>query len=126
MNIADFIPEGKENAVSRAELARLTGIPDRNIRAAVKAANKALALETGKAILSTSGKSGYWISASREEMEAYLAESSRRSRSQYQNDAPIRELVRRMGGAGTVHVTDYYRRLRKSVPEVEGQIKMEE
>ncbi len=125
MNIADYIPEGRENAVSRAELARLTGMPDRNIRDAIKAANRALTAKN-RAILSTSGKSGYWISASREEMEAYLAESSRRSRSQYQNDAPIRELVRRMGGAGTVHVTDYYRRLRKSVPEVEGQIKMEE
>lgn len=125
MNIADYIPEGRENAVSRAELARLTGMPDRNIRDAIKAANKALTAKN-KAILSTSGKSGYWISTSREEMEAYLAESSRRSRSQYQNDAPIRELVRRMGGAGTVHVTDYYCRLRKSIPEVEGQIKMEE
>ncbi len=125
MNIVDYIPEGRENAVSRAELARLTGMPDRNIRDAIKAANRALTAKN-RAILSTSGKSGYWISASREEMEAYLAESSRRSRSQYQNDAPIRELVRRMGGAGTVHVTDYYRRLRKSVPEVEGQIKMEE
>lgn len=99
-------------------------MPDRNIRDAIKAANKALTAKN-KAILSTSGKSGYWISDNREEMEAYLAESSRRSRSQYQNDAPIRELVRRMGGAGTVHVTDYYRRLRKSIPEVEGQIKME-
>jgi len=125
MNIADYIPEGRENAVSRAELARLTGMPDRNIRDAIKAANRALTAKN-KAILSTSGKSGYWISDNREEMEAYLAESSRRSRSQYQNDAPIRELVRRMGGAGTVHVTDYYRRLRKSNPEVEGQIKMEE
>ncbi len=125
MNIVDYIPEGRENAVSRAELARLTGMLDRNIRDAIKAANRALTAKN-RAILSTSGKSGYWISASREEMEAYLAESSRRSRSQYQNDAPIRELVRRMGGAGTVHVTDYYRRLRKSVPEVEGQIKMEE
>lgn len=125
MNIVGFIPYGRENAVSRAELNRLTGIPDRDIRDAIKRANKALTAE-GKAIVSSAGARGYWITEDMAEMEAYLAESSRRSRSQYQNDAPVRDLVRRLSGAGTVHVTDYYRRVRKSSPEIDGQIKLGE
>lgn len=121
MNIADYIPYGRENDVSRAELHRLTGIPDRDIRDAIKRANIPLAAE-GKAILSSAGARGYWITEDLAEMEAYLAESARRSKSQYQNDAPVRNLVRRLGGTGTVHVTDYYRRVRKSDPEISGQI----
>lgn len=125
MNIADYIPYGKKNAVSRAELHRLTGIPDRDIRDAIKRANKALTAE-GKAIVSSAGSRGYWITEDMAEMEAYLAEGNRRSKSQYQNDAPVRDLVHRLGGAATIHVTDYYRRVRKSCPEVAGQIKLGE
>lgn len=124
MNIADLIPEGKENAVTLAELARLTGLSGREVRRCVKRANRGLALKN-KAILSSSGHRGYWISRNREEMERYLAESARRSRTLYLNDAPIRDLVYRLGGSGTVHVTDYFRRLRKSAPEVAGQTEME-
>lgn len=126
MNIADYIPSGRENAVSRVELHRLTGIPDRDIRDAIKRANRALTVE-GKAIVSSAGARGYWITEDMAEMEAYLAESSRRSRSQYQNDAPVRDLVRRLGGTSTIHVTDYYRRLSKTGPnEIDGQTRLEE
>lgn len=62
MNIAEYIPEGRENAVSRRELARLTGLTDRSIREHIKGANRALIGE-GKAILSSSRARGYWISS---------------------------------------------------------------
>lgn len=58
MRIEDYIPEGREHAVSRAELVRLTGLPDRNIRQEIKAANRRLT-EEGRAILSSSGARGY-------------------------------------------------------------------
>ncbi len=95
MQIENYIPEGKENAVSRAELARLTGLPDRSIREHIKRANRALIGE-GKAILSSSRARGYWISSEVREMEEYLKESTHRARSQYLNDSPIRALVRRI------------------------------
>lgn len=120
-----LIPEGRENAISRAELKRLTGFSDdRKIRELIKQANKVLAFR-GKAIISSSGARGYWITENLEEMESYLEESSRRSKTQYQNDNPIRQLVQRKGGAAAVHVTDYFRRVSKSTPEVEGQIGLE-
>ncbi len=120
-----LIPEGRENAISRAELKRLTGFSDdRKIRELIKQANKVLAFG-GKAIISSSGARGYWITENLEEMESYLEESSRRSKTQYQNDNPIRQLVQRKGGAAAVHVTDYFRRVSKSTPEVEGQIGLE-
>lgn len=124
-DIIGFIPFGRNNAVSRPELKRLTGISDdRKIRDLIKQANRILATE-GKAILSSSGAKGYWITEDITEMEAYLEEASRRSKTQYQNDDPIRQLVRRKGGSNTVHVTDYFRRVSKNAAEIDGQIGLE-
>ena len=95
MNIADYIPMGKENAVSRAQLVRLTGLPDRSIRDHIKRANRVLTLE-GRAILSSSGARGYWISDDLAETEEYLRESTHRARTQFLNDAPIRAYTRRV------------------------------
>ena len=36
MNIIDFIPFGKENAITREQLKVLTGLPDREIRDMIK------------------------------------------------------------------------------------------
>ena len=43
MTLLNAIPYGKENARSRAEIVRLTGIPDRNMRDEVKKLNIELA-----------------------------------------------------------------------------------
>lgn len=123
MNIAKWIPMGKENAVSRAELARLTGLPDRKIRAYVKLTNRELTRE-GKAILSSSGARGYWMTDDLEEMEEYLRESARRARSQYLHDAPIRELVLRRRGVQTIQVRGYSRRVKPRAPAA-GQLRLE-
>ncbi len=125
IEIIGFIPAGRQNAVSRTDLKRLTGISDdRKIRDLIKQANRILAAE-GRAILSSSGTKGYWITDDIKEMEAYLEESSRRSKTQYQNDDPIRQLVRRKGGSNTVHVTDYFRRVSKAASEIDGQTALE-
>ena len=80
IEIIGFIPAGRQNAVSRTDLKRLTGISDdRKIRDLIKQANRILAAE-GRAILSSSGTKGYWITDDIKEMEAYLEESSRRSK----------------------------------------------
>ena len=123
MNIAASIPAGRENAVSRRELARLTGLTDRSIREHIKGANRALIGE-GKAILSSSRARGYWISSEVQEMEEYLKESSRRARAQYRNDSPIRAYVMRRSGAGTIQVRAYTRRA-KAGTRTDGQIRLE-
>ena len=123
MNIAEYIPMGKENAVSRAKLAGITGLPDRSIREHIKRANRILAGE-GRAILSSSGARGYWISGDLGEMEDYLRESAHRARSQFLNDAPIRALVLRRSGVKTVQVRGYTRRVGARTPAA-GQTRLE-
>lgn len=123
MEIIDYIPEGKENAVSRAELSRLTGWKDRDIRERIKRTNRALAPQ-GRVILSSSGAKGYWITGDLAEIEEYCRESRHRQRSLYLNDAPIYELLRRLTGAATVTVREHQRRLPRE-DQVEGQTRLE-
>ena len=120
MEIEQFIPYGRENAVSRKELAKLTGLPDRLLRDTIKQANKRLEAQ-GEAILSSSGNRGYWRSTSIEEMEQYKAESDRRRRSQAINDEPILRIIAKAKGQRFVAVGAYIRRLRKE-PEEPRQI----
>lgn len=39
MNIIDYIPKGRENAVTRAELCRKIGLPDRTVRELISQAD---------------------------------------------------------------------------------------
>ena len=94
--ISDYIPYGKENAVSRAHLVKITGLPDRTIRNLVKEENKRLC-KGGEAILSSSSNRGYWRTDSPAEMLAYIHEADHRCREIAANVAPIRELVERGG-----------------------------
>lgn len=120
MTLLNAIPYGRENAVSRSELAGLTGIPDRAIRKEIKALNAELARH-GEAILSSSSGKGYWRTNSVAEMKAYLRESRHRQQKQLQNDAPIQRLVYEMEGVVEVPVRAHYRRLRAR-EDMDGQV----
>lgn len=110
MNIIDFIPYGKENAVSRYEIALKMGTSERDVRASIKRANADLE-RTREAILSSSGGRGYWRTSSIEEMERYLRESAHRRDTLAKNDFPILLTVCRAKGEKLVPVRAHYRRL---------------
>lgn len=112
MKIIDIIPYGKENAVTRDYLNKKTGIPDRDIRDAIKQANKELE-QFGEAILSSSGSRGYWRTNDIAEMQRYLAESRHRCKSTAQNDEPIRRIVAQKTGQKMIYVPGYYRHIRQ-------------
>ena len=40
MNIVDYIPQGRENAVTRAELCKRIGLPDRTVRELISQARR--------------------------------------------------------------------------------------
>lgn len=108
MRIEDYIPEGRENAISRRELKAVTGLSDdRTVRSQVKAANRRL---EGKVILSSSSWKGYWISSDPDEIDAYLREQASRARTQAQNDEPARKLLASLRGEKMVRVSSYLRR----------------
>lgn len=41
MSITDYIPKGRDNAISRADLVAYTGMPDRSVRRLISAARAA-------------------------------------------------------------------------------------
>ena len=92
MDISQYIPFGRENAVTREYLSKITGIGERKIRCFIKLANQELSKE-GKAIISSSREKGYWMTANIDEMESSLREADNRIRTQRENDSPIRRIV---------------------------------
>ena len=120
MTLLNAIPYGRKNAVSRSELADLTGLPDRAIRKGIKDLNAELA-KHGEAILSSSSGKGYWQTNDIAEMKQYLAESRHRQQKILQNDAPIQKLVYELEGVIEVPVRAHYRRIRAK-ENLDGQV----
>lgn len=110
MNLLNVIPYGKENAISRSEIVRITGINDRAIRLEIKALNAELT-KHGEAILSSSSSKGYWRTANVQEMKHYLSESRHRRERIYRNDEPIQKLVYETEGIKQVFVRSHFRRV---------------
>lgn len=106
MDIRDFIPTGKENAISRQKLIAITGWDDRTVRNEIKRAVK-----EGVPILSSSHCKGYWISEDLDEWEQYIRETDNRRRSLYYNTLNLRkEFYKRKGIRATI-VKEHIRRI---------------
>ena len=121
MNIIDFIPFGKDSAISRRALCLVTELPDRLMRREIERARK------DYAILNIDG-SGYFRPA---EDETYLIERWLRQERSRENS--VRNATRGaekalLGGSRElIHVDGYVRRKRRVAsekPQVEGQIKL--
>lgn len=54
MNISDYIPFGKDNAISRTQLAKVTGLSDRDLREVISLARR------NTVILNLSNGKGYF------------------------------------------------------------------
>ena len=117
MDILSLIPKGRENAITRGELMKITGLPDREIRAAIKKL-----VRQGNPILSSSGKAGYWLSDSWEEINSFIKEYERRQRSTDSNIAMLRRIYNEHHNICTVSVRAHQRRLHKN-EVTEGQVK---
>lgn len=121
MNIIDFIPFGKDNAISRRALCNAAGLPDRMMRKEIERARREYA------ILNIDG-SGYFHP---DEGEAYLIE--RWLRQEYSREKSIKRSTRGAekalcgGDSKIIHVREYERRRRRGEgekPQVEGQMKL--
>lgn len=110
-SIAQYVPYGKENAVSRAELCKLTGYDDRRIRDEIKKANNMLE-EQNEAIISSSGKRGYWRTNDIKELEEYERECRNRCRKIAENLMPVVRILCRETGESLIPVRGYMRRVR--------------
>lgn len=67
--ITDYIPAGRENAISRKRLAAITGMSDRKVRACISEAR-----EKGAAICANTVTGGYYMAETEEDKQALLGE----------------------------------------------------
>lgn len=107
MNIIDYIPYGRENAVSRQELVMRTGMSDRAVRKAIQ-----LLREDGEIILSSSHGKGYWRSDSASEIGRYIAENKSRIRKLYKTNKKLTEQYYILTGQRYTTVKEHLRRIK--------------
>lgn len=75
--IKSLIKHGKENAISRNELARLSGLSDRKVRSII---NELRCLDL--VICSSSQHNGYWYPTKRQEVVEFQIEMNNRMRNE--------------------------------------------
>lgn len=122
MNIIDFIPYGKDNAISRKQLCETAGLPDRVMRKEIERARQ------DYAILNAQDGSGYFRPAKN---ETYLIErwlKQERSREKSVRDS-TRGAEKALLGSNRefVPVHAYIRRKRRGEdekPQVSGQMRL--
>lgn len=106
MNLLQYIPIGKQNAITRAELSKITGISDRAIRQQIKDY-----VSKGIPVLSSSRHKGYWIAENITEIEEYLNECDNRRNSLYITNMKLRQLLYKAKGIKTVKVSEHLRKV---------------
>lgn len=116
LDILQYIPHGKENAISRNELSRLLKLPDRQVRKLIEQKR-----QRGIPILSSSREKGYWLSEDISEIQAFLKESENRIKTEKRNTSEIKRRYNTESGSGYTVVREHIRRLGKQ-DDVEGQI----
>jgi biotin operon repressor len=72
-DILNLIPYGKDNAITKEELMRITGLPERTIRKEIELLRK------DHAIISSSHCKGYWRTRDIKELDIFIREVSHRA-----------------------------------------------
>lgn len=118
MDILQYIPKGRENAISRDSLSRLTRLPDRENRKLIR-----IARENGIAVLSSSSGKGYWLSDSPVEIRQLSKEYLRRGKSNYEVAYALARNAADREGEELILVRPHFRRVKRR--EIEGQMALE-
>jgi len=79
MNIVDYIPVGKENAITGEKLRMITGLTDRKLRNEIAIARR----ET--CILNMQDGKGYFLPSNKEEVARYIHQEEHRAKSIFVN-----------------------------------------
>lgn len=79
MNILDYIPKGRENAISKEKLCQITGLGDRVVRNEIAKARRDVA------ILNLQDGRGYFIPTTVEEVDTYIKQEEHRAKSIFVN-----------------------------------------
>ena len=123
MVIIDYIPTGRENAISRQMLCNMTGLSDRMMRHEIERARQQYA------ILNSQDGSGYFQPSAEEKplVERWIRQERHRSQKIGNSTLGAEKWLTGEAGGNTIAVHGYIRRKRKiSEPEkqLEGQMKL--
>lgn len=101
MNIADFIPVGKENAVTREQLCRLTGLSDRVNRKLIEVARV-----EGVVIVNDSDGEGYYISEEEADIRRQYNTNHHRAMSILRQQKLLRQKLLELSNASQMTIDD--------------------
>ena len=88
IDIMSYIPEGRENAVSRASLCAMTGLKDRNMRLAIEDAR-----HRGCIIINRQDGRGYYTTSDPAEIEAQRAQIHKRALNLLHQESAMRRAM---------------------------------
>ena len=91
----EMIPVGRENAISRRDLCRITGLSDRQVRREI-AQLRLQDFDDDMVIVSTSRGRGYYLTDNIGDIVTYIADMSARIRSIVHEIAHARAVVERL------------------------------
>lgn len=91
MNICDFIPRGRENAIRRADLVARINLPDRKVREMIETARK-----DGALILNDQTGAGYYISEDLGELKRQLRSNHNRAMSVLRQNTHLRRKIKEL------------------------------
>ena len=122
MTIIDYIPYGKDNAISRKQLCNLSGLPDRVMRKEIEKARQEYA------ILNAQDGSGYFRPTDEEKalVERWLRQERSRSKSIDTSTRGAEMFLAGDSGGKMIAVHGYTRRRHKDaepVSQVDGQMR---
>lgn len=92
MGIERYIPYGRENAVTRSQLRRITGLPDRTLRKAIQTAR----IE-GIPILNDQSGRGYYISDNIDEIARQYHQNEHRAKAILVQQKHLRKRLKEVG-----------------------------
>ncbi|EQB20038.1 hypothetical protein UNSWDHB_2624 [Dehalobacter sp. UNSWDHB] len=90
--ITDYIPEGKENAVTRERLCAVTGLPDRKIREEIERARR-----KGVIIINAQDGAGYYASEDLRDIARQYQQNERRALSILAQQKHLRKRLKEAG-----------------------------
>lgn len=99
MTLLDHIPYGRANAISRSDLCRAAGLPDRLMRREIEALRR-----SGEIIINNQDGSGYYRPTDLQEIERYLRQETARGLSILKTAAIARRKL--MGIEGQIGIGD--------------------
>ena len=91
MNIVDFIPRGRENAIRRADLVARLNLPDRKVREMIETARK-----DGALILNDQSGAGYYISEDLGELKRQMRSNKNRAMSILRQNTHLRRKIKEL------------------------------